>query len=62
MVKEKKEEVVMNWVKIGEIEVGSQTSSVMDLAKVGVSLLETKIVKEYLEVLKKRKSGGSYLG
>ena len=50
-------------IRIGEITLASQRLSVNELAGIILSLLKEPEVKEYLDLLKKKKAlGNTYLG
>lgn len=61
MAKEIKE-ISGELLRVGEIELLSQSLTMEELASVVLTLLDNKSVKEYLELLKSKRLNGSYLG
>ncbi len=49
-------------VRIGEIELISKFFTAQELVGIAVGILENKSATSYLETLKGRRMGGSYLG
>ena len=50
------------FVQIGEIRLGSAFLNAHQLSGLALGLLKEEVVKEYLEVVKRRKSYGGYIG
>lgn len=50
------------FIRIGELQLASETLSIKDLSELAVAVLETKSVREYLRGLDKKKMGGTYCG
>ena len=62
--KQKEEQEVQEFVKIGELFIGSSTLNTIQLSELAVSLLQNKEVKIYLDLIKSKKNSGigSYTG
>lgn len=55
--------VCRNYIKLGDLEVGSDGYQISDLINALVWLLDNKSVKKYLDIVElKKKMNGSYIG
>lgn len=61
-IKEVQVMVPLEKLRVGDIEVESATYDAFDLASIIKSILKEEIIKEYLELYKKKKMTNSYTG
>ena len=57
-----KEVKLISELSIGDITLGSSTHNIEALSNLMLQLIRDDVVKEYLDLLKKKKSSGVYFG